>query len=228
MTSLTISAVVFDMDGVLIDSERLYCDSFLKAAEETGHAFQPADALALVGHAWKKNRMKILEKVGSEAEVDRLHAVWCRHFDDAKPRLQLKPGVKQLLHWARSNHLCTAVCTSSKPSTVYYYFSLHALADLFDVIVAAGDYSNSKPAPDPFLRVADLLDIPPAQCLVLEDSYAGILSATAAGMPVVMVPDLLPPTEMTRDQCLFIASDLNEVRARLLSLSPVTGFQDVR
>jgi len=81
----------------------------------------------------------------------------------------------------------------------------------FDAVVARGDYALGKPAPDPFLRAAERLGVAAGGCLALEDSPHGVRSAAAAGMMVVMVPDLLPASDAERDVCAFIAEDLHNV-----------------
>jgi beta-phosphoglucomutase-like phosphatase (HAD superfamily) len=86
----------------------------------------------------------------------------------------------------------------------------------FDTIVGRGDYDSGKPAPDPFLKAAELLGVGPRHCLALEDSFNGIRSAASAGMMTVMVPDLLEPTDEIRGLCVLVAADLHEVR-RLLT-----------
>ena len=108
-----------------------------------------------------------------------------------------------------------AICTSSGPQAVGRNLAQHGLTGRFPQVVAAGDYARGKPAPDPFLRAADVLGLPPSACLALEDSHNGVRAAASAGMVTVMVPDLLPPTDDIRPLCAWIATDLHEVR-RLL------------
>ena len=82
-------------------------------------------------------------------------------------------------------------------------------------MVARGDYENSKPAPDAYLAAAVGLGVAPDHCLALEDSYNGVRSAVAAGMPTIMAPDVLPATDEMRRLCIAIVSDLGEVTARI-------------
>ena len=83
-------------------------------------------------------------------------------------------------------------------------------------MVAQGDYAASKPAPDPYLSAAGRLGVDPRLCLALEDSYAGVRSASSAGMTTIMVPDLLQPTDEVRRFCAYVAKDLHEVRGLIL------------
>jgi beta-phosphoglucomutase-like phosphatase (HAD superfamily) len=93
----------------------------------------------------------------------------------------------------------------------------HDLAGRFHHIVVHGDYARGKPAPDPFLKAAELLGVEPQSCVALEDSHNGVRSAAAARMMTVMVPDLLEPTDEIRQLCALVARDLHEVRHLLLA-----------
>jgi HAD superfamily hydrolase (TIGR01509 family) len=208
-------AVIFDMDGLLFDSEALYQDAFLSAAGKLGHALTSADFLALVGRSWSTNQAVLQRQLGSSAVVETFRVVWMRHYEDRRPGLQLKPGAMRLLSRLDELRLPRAICTSSTNDDVKRNLQGHGLTGRFDAIVAAGDYPRGKPAPDPFLRAAERLGMEPANCLALEDSFNGVRAAAAAGMRTVMVPDLLAPTDEIRALCEFVAADLHAVCDRL-------------
>ncbi len=138
-----------------------------------------------------------------------------RHHECMKASLALKAGVVELLDRLDELRLPRAICTSSDHAAVEHNLGLHALLGRFDAVIALGDYAESKPSPDPYLRAAEVLGVAPADCLALEDSHAGVRAAVAAGMRTVMVPDLLPATEDVRGMCEWVARDLHEVRTRL-------------
>lgn len=209
------AAVVFDMDGLLFDSEALYRDSIVAAAEELGHAFTVADFLKLVGRPWATNRGAMQEHIGPAHDVEVFRTAWLRNYQLRKSTLALKSGATELLERLDELGIPRAICTSSSQDDVQHNLHLHSLTDRFDAIVAAGDYARGKPAPDPYLRAAELLGVPPEECLALEDSYNGVRAAAAAGMHTVMVPDLLPVTDEIRPLCRLIAADLHDVRALL-------------
>lgn len=209
------AAVIFDMDGLLFDSEALYRDAVVTAAGELGHRFGPDDFLKLVGHPWSVNRVTLQDHVGPTGDLDALQAAWMRHHERMKASLALKAGVIELLDRLDELRLPRAICTSSDHATVEHNLGLHGLLGRFDAVIASGDYAESKPAPDPYLRAAEVLGVAPADCLALEDSHAGVQAAAAAGMRTVMVPDLLPATEDVRGMCEWVARDLHEVRTRL-------------
>jgi HAD superfamily hydrolase (TIGR01509 family) len=208
-------AVVFDMDGLLFDSEALYRDGFLSAAGKLGLALTSTDFLDLVGRSWTVNRDVLKRHLGSLHTVETFRLLWMEHYEEKRAGLQLKAGAMRLLGKLDELQLPRAICTSSSHADVKYNLDLHGLTGRFDAIVASGDYNQGKPAPDPFLRAAEMLGTAPANCLALEDSFNGVRAAFAAGMRTVMVPDLLAPTDEIRKLCEFVALDLHEVCERL-------------
>jgi HAD superfamily hydrolase (TIGR01509 family) len=209
------AAVIFDMDGLLFDSEALYRDAILAAARELGHPFTVDDFLKLVGRPWSINSAALQKHIGPAGDLEVFRAAWNRHYQGKRASLSLKAGAAELLDRLDQLGLPRAICTSSSREDVRHNLDLHALASRFDAIVAAGDYLEGKPAPDPFLRAAEVLGVAPEDCLALEDSHNGIRSAASAGMRVIMVPDLLPATAEIRLLCERVLEDLHEVRSLL-------------
>ncbi|MBO1079307.1 HAD family hydrolase [Roseomonas haemaphysalidis] len=209
------AAVIFDMDGLLFDSEALYHDAILAAARELGHRFTTADFLLLVGRPWPVNRAALQAHIGPSGDVEAFRAAWSRHYERMKGALAIKPGAVSLLDRLDTLGLPRAICTSSGHDEVRHNLALHGLTNRFHAIIAAGDYAVGKPAPDPFLRAAAVLGVAPQDCWALEDSHNGVHSAAAAGMRTIMVPDLLPATEEIRSLCHHIAADLHAVRKLL-------------
>jgi HAD superfamily hydrolase (TIGR01509 family) len=210
-------AVVFDMDGLLFDTERLYQEAILTAAAELGVPMTVEVFRGFIGGSWVINRARMIDAYGEAYPCEALRDRWSSHFKLAIEKdVPLKPGALELLDLLDSIALPRAIATSSSRDTVRHHLGLHRLDGRFHHVVAAGDYERSKPAPDPFLAAARLLDVPPESCVALEDSYNGVRSAAAAGMMTIMVPDLLPATEEITGLSTHIARDLHEVR-RLLA-----------
>jgi HAD superfamily hydrolase (TIGR01509 family) len=206
------AAVVFDMDGLLFDTEALYEEAIRAAASEAGHDFNPALFRHMLGGVWLKNRALLLDHFGDAFPIDELRTAWMRHFAlMAETRLALKPGAAELLDTLDELRLPRAIATSSSHHDVHHHLAAHGLTGRFDAIVANGDYAAGKPAPDPFLKAAQLLRAEPVSCLALEDSFNGVRSASAAGMMTVMVPDLLEPTDEIRSLCAGVQPDLSAV-----------------
>jgi HAD superfamily hydrolase (TIGR01509 family) len=211
------TAVVFDMDGLLFDTEALYQEAILLAAAEGGHEVAIEIFKRIVGVPWTQSRAMLLSHFGETFPVDAFQETWVRHFwVIAETRLELKPGVLELLDTLDGLRLPRAIATSSSRRTVERHLTAHHLLGRFNEIVGHGDYERGKPAPDPFLRAAERLGVDPQSCLAMEDSHNGVRSASAAGMMTVMVPDLLEPTDEIRGLCSFVARDLHEVRRSVL------------
>jgi HAD superfamily hydrolase (TIGR01509 family) len=211
------AAVVFDMDGLLFDTETLYQEALVLAAADGGHKVAQEVFNRTVGLPWAQSRAMLLSHFGETFPVDEFQEAWVRHFwVIAETRLELKPGALELLDTLDQLGLPRAIATSSSPRTVERHLTAHSLLSRFNEIVGHGDYERGKPAPDPFLSAAERLGVKPQSCLALEDSHNGVRSASAAGMMTVMVPDLLRPTDEIRGLCAFIALDLHEVRRSVL------------
>jgi HAD superfamily hydrolase (TIGR01509 family) len=213
-----VAAVVFDMDGLLFDTEKLYGQAILTAADELGIEMSTEVFLRFIGTPWAENRRRMIEAYGEAYPAEELRVTWMRHFKAlAAHSLELKPGVGGLLDLLDQTGLPRAIATSSSHGTVEHHLGAHGLRDRFHHVVASGDYTNSKPAPDPFLVAAQKLGVDPRHCLALEDSPNGIRSASSAGMMTVMVPDLVQPTAEIRGLCTRVATSLLEVPALISS-----------
>lgn len=215
--------VVFDMDGLLFDTEVLYRETLMTTAADLGRPLPDDFFFQLIGlpsdaamPIWRRH-------FGPDFDIDAmlLQARGLFHARAAEGNV-LKPGVVELLDHLASLGLPHAIATSSKHDAVEHHLEAHGLADRFPVIVAHGDYARGKPAPDPFLTAASRLDLAPEFCVALEDSHNGVRAASSAGMMTVMVPDLLEATDEIRALCVGIAHDLNEVR-RAIVLGPMQG-----
>lgn len=213
------AAVIFDMDGLLFDTEALYQEAILSAAVEVGQEMTPAIFRRMLGNPWPANRDMLQALYGETFAVDVFRTVWLRKFELLlEDRLRLKPGAAELLDTLDVLRLPKAIATSLSHQSVQHHLSAHDLAGRFDAIVAYGDYARGKPAPDPFLRAAERLGVEPRSCLALEDSHNGVRSASSAGMMTVMVPDILEATDEMRELCVLVAPDLHAVRGILLPL----------
>jgi HAD superfamily hydrolase (TIGR01509 family) len=212
------TAVVFDMDGLLFNTETLYQKAALAEAAQGGHDATSGIFSRTIGLPWPQSRSLLLGHFGDDFPADEFVTAWVRHFDlIASTRLSLKPGALELLDTLEDLRLPRAIATSSAHHTVHRHLTAHGLVGRFHEIVGHGDYTAGKPAPDPFLKAAERLGVEPRLCLALEDSHNGVRSASSAGMMTIMVPDLLEPTDEIRGLCTFVARDLHEVRRLILA-----------
>lgn len=207
------SAVIFDMDGLLFDTEALWQEALLAAGAEGGREIPDEVFNKSIGVRRSQCGPLFASHFGEDFAFEDFHADWRRHFwRIAENKLALKPGVPELLALLDQLRLPRAIATSSSRTTVERHLTAHGLTDRFDATICRGDYETGKPAPDPFLKAAERLGIEPGLCLALEDSHVGVRSAAAAGMMTVMVPDLLAPTDEIITLCVLVARDLHEVR----------------
>jgi HAD superfamily hydrolase (TIGR01509 family) len=207
-------AVVFDMDGLIFNTEALYRDAIIAAAAEGGHDVPLAFYLSTIGMSGEATRLAFKERCGKAFDFDAFWAAASMRFRDmTRLQLRLKAGVIELLDFLDDAGLPRAIATSSRHEDVQHNLGLHGLLDRFETIIARGDYSRGKPHPEPFLKAAGRLGVEPVSCVALEDSYHGVRAASGAGMMTIMVPDLLPATAEIEDLCVCIARDLHEVRA---------------
>ncbi|HEY5105200.1 MAG TPA: HAD family phosphatase [Caulobacteraceae bacterium] len=207
-----VSAVIFDMDGLLIDSEVVYRDAILAAAVAQGREM-PLDLFhRMIGAPIIQNRQLLVDHYGADFDIEallvdsasRFHAT----FDDED---RIKAGVAELLDFLDTRRLPRAIATSSPHDSVRRHLGPGGLLGRFQAVIARGDYVHGKPAPDPFLAAAAALGVAPETCLALEDSHNGVRAAHAAGMMTVMVPDLLEATDEMRGLCIAVVGTLHDV-----------------
>ena len=183
-------ALMFDLDGTLIDSESLAVASGLAAFAEAGFPVDLAFMHRLVGISGAGS-LAIIRERHPEIALDRLDALWRRGFQaSVQTGLTLKPGVTELL--SRALHLPRVVVTSSRRAEAHAKLGQVGLGNSFVHVVTVEDVTQAKPAPEPYLLAAALLGVSPARCLVFEDSEAGSEAAHRAGCVVVQVPDVVP------------------------------------
>jgi HAD superfamily hydrolase (TIGR01509 family) len=211
-------AVVFDMDGLIFNTEALYRDAILAAAAAGGNDIPLPFYLSTLGMSGEATRMAFLERCGKAFDFDGFWTTAATQFHElTKLQLRVKAGVVELLDFLDAARVPRAIATASRHEDVQHNLGLGGLLDRFQTIVARGDYARGKPDPEPFLTAAERLGVEPASCVALEDSPHGVRAAAGAGMMTIMVPDLLPPTSEMQALCVGIVQDLHEVRALLES-----------
>lgn len=215
-----IEAVIFDMDGLLLDTETLAMDALVSAGKAMGYDMSREFCYLMIGAPADKCRALVVEKYGFNFPVQQYFATQNEHLREMVEtgRLKLKPGVTELLDELGARGLKRAIATSSSRERTDHHLKLSGIYDRFSYIVTRDDVSVGKPNPEPYLCAAKLLGVKPEACLAFEDSYNGVRSAHAAGTCVVMVPDLLPATPEMRERVYAVARDLHEARKLLEEL----------
>lgn len=206
-------AVLFDMDGLMLDSECLYQTAWKLAAGELGYQMDEALYLSLVGRSNAEAERAFVELFGDDFPVVEFGHRWEQRWRDlvSQQSISLKPGLLELLDWLETRRIPKAVGTSSNTAEAHLCLTRTGLWDRFLTVVTVDHVGQGKPAPDIFLEAARQLGISPQSCLVLEDSNAGVMAANAGGMTVAMVPDLQTPTTESAAIATAIFTSLHEV-----------------
>lgn len=206
-------AVIFDMDGLIFDTETLYQKALLGLAHERGVAsISQATVDRTVGLSWSSTRDLLGLELPGNVDIDEFIGAWIDRYEAlAKHELALKPGVMEILDVLEARGIARAVATGSYRDVAVRHLVKFGLHGRFHSIVAKEDCVNGKPAPEPFLTSAARLQVDPSRCWALEDSRNGIRSAHDAGMETIMIPDLVAPDADTLALCCHVGSSLNEV-----------------
>lgn len=182
-------AIIFDMDGLMIDSEPLWWRVEKQLAGEHGKTWSDDLARECVGKGLPNVIVTMRRELGIDLEVDagvaQLVATFIRRIDE----LELHRGCLELMDAADAASLPMAVASSSTMDLIEAVLSRFEITDRFAATVSGDSVAQAKPAPDIFLRASELLGVPPPSCVVLEDSLAGVRAAIAANIPVIAVPE---------------------------------------
>lgn len=209
-------AVIFDMDGTLIDTERVSQAAWRRAAQDF-HIEIPEHILhAFVGCSIPNAMNMIDDEFGDPAFTERLfnrrHEIFDATWED---ELELKPGAAEAVAAVRERGLAVALATSSVRDRAITSMERLGLMELFDAAVFDEDIEHHKPAPDVYLVAADHLGVEPTRCVTVEDSFNGVRAGAAAGMRTIMVPDYNEPTPEIRALCAEVLTTLHELPAAL-------------
>lgn len=212
------NAVIFDMDGLMFDTERISQRAWMRAAADQGFTYLESVYQGVIGRALPDVERYTIQAFGADFPFQAVYVNKQRYMQESLERdgIPFKPGLISLLDWLSAHSITAAVASSSPREIVLRNLRIAGLKlERFTAIVGGDEVSHGKPAPDIFIEVSRRLGLIPQDCLVLEDSNAGIKAAHSAGMHSVMIPDLKPATEETLTLALCVIDSLTQVQAFL-------------
>jgi len=210
---MKIKAFIFDMDGVIFDSERAVIDCWKVIAPQYGITDIETHCIAATGLNEQATRKIFKEQYGEDMPYDEMRAkrkaLFIERFDQGL--VPVKPGTVELLSYLKDNGYKVALASSTSEGTVRRELGIAGLIEFFDVIIGGDKVTHSKPDPEIFLMAMEQLGVESGESVIIEDSYNGVRAADASGAYTVMVPDLLPPTDEMREKADIIKNSLNDV-----------------
>jgi HAD superfamily hydrolase (TIGR01509 family) len=217
---VSIAAVVFDLDGVLIDSEQVWDDARRELVAERGGTWTADATRAMMGMSSLEWSRYMHDKLGVDLEPVEISAAVVEKLEQLYRRgLPVLPGAREAVR-ALAARWPLGLASSSNREIIDLVLELAGLTDAFAVTVSSEEVARGKPAPDVYLEVARRLDVLPAQCAAVEDSTNGLRSAAAAGMRVIAFPNpAFPPAEDALRLASAVIDSLDELRPSLPALA---------
>ena len=212
-----IKAVLFDMDGILFDTEIVMKEGWQKAARELNFTLTEEHLSQMRGSALPRSR-KLFEEFHGKVTYDEGRAIRSAYLNDYIQRngVPEKPGLHEFLSWLKEHSIKVAVATSTTRRVAEGYWKQSGIDQYIDASVCGDEVINSKPDPEIFLKAASLLKVPIAACIVAEDSINGLKAARAAGAISCMIPDLTPYTKELFPFCDYVSPSLLDCKEILL------------
>lgn len=210
-------AVIFDMDGVIFDTERVYLEIWKSVFEKYGYKMTKELYITVMGTGRKNVIKTFLENFGDDLPIEKMYEEKDNQlfYIIENQGIPLKKGVKELFSMLKEKNYKIALATSAKRDRVEKQIKDKWLKESFDAIVCGDDVEKGKPSPDIFLKAAKEIDVEPENCFVVEDSPAGIRAAFSGGMKGIHVEDLKVADEDILKYCQKSFKDLQEVKKYL-------------
>ena len=209
-----IKGVLFDMDGVIFDTEKAYLDTWTKVFKSYGYDLKRETYISIMGTG-RDNAVKTFkEAFGHNIPMEDMYRDKDRILKEIieSGRVPLKQGAVEILTYLRENNVKTALATSARMWRAETQLNMAGIKDMFDKITCGDEIKNLKPNPDIFLKSAEKLGLNPDECIVIEDSPSGIQAAFNAGMYGIHVEDLKEADETIKKYCRANFRNLIEIK----------------
>lgn len=204
-----LSGAVFDMDGLMFDTERVYRDTWVRLADLYGVPHNPEFPKAVCGTSGS-HMVEVIRSYYPQVDAQRFCDDCLRLVDESlQEEVPVKKGLYEILEGMKKRGIRMAVASSSLPDLIRRNLNKAGVYDYFDAVISGTEVEHGKPAPDIFLLAAERIGLPPSQCYVFEDGRNGIYAGVAAGCRTIMIPDLTEPDEEIRRICYGIYEDLS-------------------
>lgn len=209
-----IKAVLFDMDGVLFDTEIVMKEGWLKAARELHFTLTEEHLAEMRGSALPRSRKLFEEWFHGKIAYDDGRAIRSAYLNDyiEKNGVPEKPGLHEFLSWLKEHSIKVAIATSTARAVAERYWKMARIDGYLDASVCGDEVENSKPDPEIFLKAASLVHVPISECVVMEDSINGLKAARASGAISCMLPDLTPYSDKFASFCDYVMPCLLDCR----------------
>lgn len=215
---MKISACIFDMDGLLIDSESIALSVFQQTCDHYGIGHQKPLYQQLLGTNHETTRTILQKELPAHISVEKFTEHWSEHYSAlTNLGVPLMKGVDNLLTYLETMKIPKAVATSTQTDRAIGKLEHSGIAHRFSFIIGGDQIVHGKPAPDIYLKAADALNLAPSHCLGLEDSPNGVRAALSAGLKVIQIPDTLAPDETLLSLGHTVLDDLDAVVSLLQS-----------
>ena len=215
-----IKAIIFDMDGLMIDSERVTFECYQEILKGMNLTMDEEFYKTLLGKPLKGIYQRFYDVYGNDFPIEDVikdvHALMAKRFETEG--VPIKTGLKSLLEYLKENNYITIVATSSNRDRVDTILSQAQITDYFDDSICGDEVTKGKPNPEVFLKSCQKLDVNVDEAIVLEDSEAGIQASYDAGIKVICIPDMKYPEKQYEEKTFKILKDLNDVTEYLKSL----------
>ncbi len=198
------AGVVFDLDGLVLDTEGSYFAAWRMAAKKMGYRLDDAFLASLSGRHYQAVEQAISNQCGERFDVDQFKRLsgHCWRQAVMQDGIAIKPGFHAVLALLRQNHLPFCLATNSHTDNARQCLELAGLDDVFEIIVGREQVRQGKPAPEMILQAARLMQVAVEDCLVLEDSLTGVMAAKRAGAYCVLIPSMPVNEPVAADQVM--------------------------